>query len=124
VSWGLRSFTFDPGLDIQPKVNTAAPNNTDGFEIVNDAPAGQLEVYHDASTRKSLDDFLAGKEVELLIQVGSNPGFPGIWALWCYKIRYTGTTIGDDAGQIVLSLPFQVVTDPTSTLPRWAMCVG
>jgi len=124
VSWGLRSFSFDPGLDIQPKMNLAAPNDTDGFDIVNDAPVGQLEVYHDASTRKSLDDFLAGKEVELCIQSGSTPGYPGVHGLWCYKIRYTGATVGDDAGQITLTLPFEVVTDPTSTLPRWAQGVA
>jgi hypothetical protein len=125
VSWGLRAFNFDPGQDIQPKPNTAAPNNTDGFEIVNDLPVGQMTVTYDAITRKSIDDFLAGKEIELLIQVGSNPGFPGMFALWAEKIRYTGgNNPGDDAGQMILTLPFQVVTDPTSALPRWAMCVG
>lgn len=121
VSWGLRSFSFDPGLDIQPKMNLAAPNLTDGYEIVNDDPKGQIEVYYDSNTRKAIDDFLAGKEVVLFLQAGTVTGFPGVWALWCYKIRYTGPTLGDDAGQMTLTLPFQVVTDPTSSLPRWAI---
>ena len=124
VSWGLRTFSFDPGLDIQPKPNLAAPNDTDGFEIVNDNPAGQLEVFYDASTRKSIDDFLAGKEIGLMIQAGSTPGYPGVKGIYCHRIRYTGKSIGDDAGQMTLTLPFQVATDTTSTLPRWAVGVA
>lgn len=123
VSWGLKSLTFDLGLDIQPRVNLAAPNDTDGFAIVGDNPTGSLGVYYDASTRKSIDDFLNGKEVEMLAQFGGTPGNPGVFILYGYRIRYTGATIADDAGQIGLTLPFQVVYSPSmaSGLSRYAI---
>jgi hypothetical protein len=121
VSWAVKSFSFDPGLDIQPRVNVAAPNEHDGFELVGDNPTGTLEVYLDSSTRKALDDFLAGKLVTICVQSGSAPGFPGIFAVWCYQCRYTGATIGDDAGHVTLSLPFEVCDHDTSALPRYAI---
>jgi hypothetical protein len=121
VSWGVKSFSFDPGLDLQPRLNLAAPNEHDGFELVNDNPTGTLEVYLDSSTRKALDDFLAGKLVTICVQSGSSPGFPGIFAVWAYQCRYTGATIGDDAGHVTLSLPFEVVDHDTASIPRYAI---
>jgi len=121
---GLRSFTFDPGQDIQPKINLTAPNEIDGFEIVGDNPTGSIEVFVDSNTIEALEDFLSGKEITILVQANKAPGFPGVFAIWAYKCRYTGPTIGDDAGQITLSLPFQVIRHATSALPRWALGIG
>jgi hypothetical protein len=120
-SFKLRSFAFDLGLDIQPKANITAPNETDGFELVGDAPTGTIEVYQGSTERKALDDFLAGKQIEMIAQFGTTAGFPGVFVVWAYRIRYTGVTIGDDAGQVTLSLPFEVIYDPTSSLERYSI---
>lgn len=123
VAFKVRSFSFDPGLDIQPRPNLAAPNDIDGYELVGDNPTGVIEVYNGDNERKAIDDFLAGKEISALFQSGSTPGLPGVFVWYGYKIRYTGTTIGDDAGQITLSLPFQVIEDPSAPtgVPRFAV---
>jgi hypothetical protein len=123
TSFKLRSLTMDLGLDIQMRNNTNAPNDTDGFETVGDNPTGLIEVYNGDNERKALDDFLAGKEIQLIAQWGKTPGFPGVMVFYAYRIRYTGSTIGDDAGQITISLPFQVIEDPGAPtgVPRLAI---
>lgn len=122
-AFAIRSLNFDAGMDLQQRVNVNAPNDTDGFALVGDNPTGTIEVYNGATERKALDDFLAGKEITMLAQFGAAPGFPGVFIFYAYKIRYTGAAIGDDAGQVTLSLPFQVIEDPTAAagIPRYAI---
>ena len=119
-SFNLRSATFAQGLEIAPRNNLNSPNFTDGFEVVNDSPNGTIEVYYDSTERKAIEDFLNGKEVEMILQFGNAPGDSGVFVLWCNRIRYTGATIGDDAGLVTLSLPFEVVNNLSSSLPRYA----
>lgn len=123
VALKVKSFTFGTGLDIQPRTNTSAPNSTDGFETVGDDPNGTIEVYWDASERKAMDDFLAGKEIEMIYQCGAAPGFPGVFVFYAYRIRYMGAGLSDDAGNISVSLPFKVIEDPNaaSGIPRYAI---
>lgn len=125
TSINLQGFSFNPNLDIQPRTNHAAPNRTDGFEIVNDDPRGQLDVLLGGDTLASLDDFLAGRELTLLIQVNRTPGYPGVFFIWAYRVQYTGAELGDKSGLISVSLPFKVNTHVDSaTLPRYAIGIA
>lgn len=116
-------FSFDPGLNLVPKVNLNSPNQHDGFELAGDDPKGQVEIFYDSNERKALDDFLNGKLVEMLLQFGDTPGVPGCFALWVRKARYTGATIDDESGLVKLTLPFDVAHVPGSALPRWALAI-
>jgi hypothetical protein len=78
----------------------------------------------DSGTLSSLDDFLNGRELTLLIQVNRTVGYPGVFFIWAYKVQYIGHTIGDKAGLVALTLPFKVNTHTTSTLPRYAIGIG
>lgn len=119
-----RSFSVDLGLNIQPKVNLAAPNETDGCALRNDAPSGTIELFMDSDSKGAIQDFLKGAPKTLLIQAGKSTGDPGVWAFWAYEIEYTGAEVGDDAGAITVSLPFRVTNDTTSSLSRWMIGIG
>lgn len=116
-------FSFDPGLNLVPRVNLNSPNQLDGYELAGDNPTGSVEIFYDSNERKALDDFLNGKVVEMLLQFGDTPGTPGCFALWVRRAHYTGATIDDESGLVKLTLPFEASYVAGSALPRWAAAI-
>jgi hypothetical protein len=120
IEFEARSFSLDMGFVVQPKPNLAAPNETDGFALLGDAPSGSVDIFMGADSWSALESFMGGSEVTALIQCGTAAGAPGVFAFWAHKTVYTGHKIGDDGGQVTVSLPFRVVEDQTeTTLKRW-----
>jgi len=116
--------SIDLGIQIQPHINLAAPNQTDGFVIAGpDQPTGTIDVYLDSDSKEQIQDFLSGKPVRFLVQAGKAPGEPGVFGFWAYEIEYTGGEIQDDAGQKAVSLPWRVTEDTTTSLSRWMVGV-
>jgi len=117
--------SIDLGIQLQPHINLAAPNQTDGFVIAGpDQPTGTIDVYLDSDSKEQIQDFLSGKPVRLLIQAGKAVGEPGVFGFWAYEVEYSGGEIQDDAGQKAVSLPWRVTEDTTSSLSRWMVGVA
>jgi len=112
-----REGEIDLGLDIQPHENVAAPNGTDGFQLVDTNPTGTLSLWLDADSKEMYRDFIAGAAKTLLVQMGAAPGDPGILAFYSYAVEYTGSEHGEQGGQRIVTVPWRTVEDPAGT---WA----
>ena len=110
-----REGEIDLGLDVQPHENLAAPNGTDGFQLVDANPTGKISVWLDADSKEMYRDFIAGAAKTLLVQLGAAPGDPGILAFYSYAVEYTGAEHGEQGGQRVVSMPWRPVEDPAAT---------
>jgi hypothetical protein len=127
ISLPLTSYSFDPGFEIVDLPNVCAPNDTDGSEIINSRAKGALKVRLNATTRPLLNSFLTKREMTLLIQVGSAPGYPGISGIWCYSVSLSAAPIGDDGGNLSLDLAFEVNRSEAGLaleLPQWALMIA
>lgn len=124
VELDARSFAWDLGLDHQPHVNLNAPNGTDGFEQVRDAPSGTLELWLDDNSKDLRQKSRMGKPVTMLIQAGEHPGEPGVCAFWAYEVELTTDEDGDESGQRTVTLGWRATEDQTTTLPRWVIGIG
>jgi hypothetical protein len=118
-------FSFDPGYETPMRPNQMAPNYTDGYSLIDYKPTGAVTILVDTTNIEVIEKFIGGTQMTMLYQSGSNPGYPGIFAFWAYKVQYNGTEIGDLEGQISVELPFKVITDPTeSTLKSFLLGIG
>jgi len=117
-----RSVVIDWALEYAAKVNIAAPDQSDGFWRVKDAPTLTIEAWLDTDTKAALDDFYSGVDKTVLVQSGGGYGDPGVIGFWAYKAEYTGQPAGEDSGVRTQQLALRVIEDRTeTTLPRWIL---
>ena len=113
---------IDMGLDIQPHTNLAAPNQTDGFYVAGCRPTINVSAFIDADTKDEMRDFFAGVPKTVLVQSGQGYSDPGIVALWCYEMEYTGAEPGDESGISSVQLQMREIENRTQTaLPRFVL---
>ncbi len=124
VEFEPRGGEIDLGFDIQPHENLAAPNGTDGFQLVDSNPVGKLDLWLDSDSKTVYRDFIAGSAKTLLVQMGAAPGDPGILSFYSYAVEYTGAEHGEQAGQRVVSVPWRTVEDPAGSWAGSRFCLG
>jgi len=121
----LASFTIDLGQAVVAKAGLRNSNEQGGLDLTNDVVTGQIVALMNTDVIDQIARFTAGEPIELFIQCGAAPGYPGIFGLWAYKASYTGSQLADLEGQVQVTLPFLVHEDPTeTTLPRWAIGIA
>lgn len=125
VEFPLTSYNFTPGTVSTPLPNGAAPNWTDGFDLVNSSGAGQLVCTLDEITRRALDDRISMAPQTMLIQDGAIPGDPGILGFWANAVQYNEDALGDNTGTQQHTIDFEVIqADPCADFPAWAIAVA
>ena len=123
----LTGYTFDPGIETTDEVNICAPNDTDGQEIVNVHGKGTVKIRLTSTTRRLCRDFIAKRGLQMLIQMGSAPGYPGMFGLWAYDVSFDSGPIADDGGRLSLDIPFTVNRNETGLnlgLPQFAIMLS
>ena len=124
VEYEARSVNLDLALDIQPRVNLAAPNEIDGLDIRGDAPTGTIDLYLDDDAKAAIKRYIVGDTMPLLVQIGTQAGDPGVLAVFAPQVEITGVEIGDDSGAVTAQVQFRVTLDTTSDLERWMLGIG
>lgn len=118
-----RAVNIDLGLDIQPKVNLAAPNATDGVSIRDIKPTFTLDLFIDGDSELAYHKFVMGQPMQLLVQCNEAVGEPGVFVFYAYEVELTGFDVGEDAGLKTVQVQGRVTVDTTqSTIPQW--CIG
>jgi len=118
VELEARSFNVDLGLKIEMETNLALPDRRQTVLRL-DEPTFQLDLFLDSDAKLIAVKHMEGKPMRLLIQCGTTPGDPGVWAFWAYEAELTGVETGDDNGGITATVQGRVTLDTTTTLPRW-----
>lgn len=101
-------YSFDPGIEQLEQVNMAAPNDTDGRELINCRGKGTFKTRINSTTRRLLRDFEAKRELRLLIQVGSAPGYPGLAAIYAGSITFDSIPLDPASGEYEAAVPWTV----------------
>jgi len=113
-SYKCRRFKFDPGPVVTKQIDLSSPNHVAGWYLTGWEASGEVEVYLDSTDRTAIDDFVAGKEQQILMQTGVQGSDPGVFAVYCASCQFTGVSVADDTGGVTLTLPFKV-NRPTAT---------
>lgn len=118
VELEARSFNVDLGLKIELETNLTLPDRRQ-VVLRMDEPTFQIDLFLDSDAKLIAVKHMEGKPMRLLIQCGTTPGDPGVWAFWAYETELTSVETGDDNGAITATVQGRVTLDTTTTLPRW-----
>lgn len=124
VDLELVKFEFDLGVDLQLRQNLAAPGNVDAVELRNFDPKFTMGLHLRTDERDLMNDALYGQSKRLAVQLGDATADPGVWGLFCQEVEILETTVADDAGGLMVTVNGQVVVDPTSAMPWFAIYLG
>lgn len=109
VELNCLGWTFDPGIETKRKTNQCAPNDCDGYEIINVAPKGTFKTRMDSTTKRILRDAEGKKSWQFMLSSGSAAGYPGIMGVWAYDVTFAGIPqMADDAGEIVIDVQYEI----------------
>jgi hypothetical protein len=90
VALRLKSFEVDFGLQYEPDEDVHAPNGLLGQRLNRQPARGKFLGMMDATNDVLIDEHLSNRQINsLLIQVGSQVGFPGVLAFWAYDVQIT-----------------------------------
>ena len=124
TSYGVKSFNVALGLERQKITNMSAPNESGGFALTGYKPTGQIVFELNSSNKALMDDFMANNERELLIQVGSRPGFPGVLAIYAKAFSVESYQMQDDGGKITATMQVKMNYHTTDDIPVIAIGIG
>jgi hypothetical protein len=123
VEFEARTVNIDLGLDIQPKVNLAAPNALDGVTIRDIKPTFTADLFIDSDSELAYHKFVQGQPMQLLVQCNEAVGEPGVFVFYAYEVELTGFEIGEDAGLKTAQVQGRITVDTTqTTIPQG--CIG
>lgn len=130
----LESFSLNLNQKFTRKGCYGAPNHEAGWDFVSGNPTGQMvaklnTVYNSWWLENHLSVIpynAVDAEHGFLIQCGTKPGFPGVFAFWAASIQLTNVKITDGEGPLVITADWQVLDHDTDTsgLPAWALGIG
>jgi len=123
IEFEARAFSIDLGLKAEHETNITLPDRR-AVVLRGDEPTFQLELFLDTDAKGLAVKHIMGKPMTLLIQCGTTPGDPGVWAYWAYEVETISVTIGDDNGGLTATVQGRVTLDTTTSLSRWVMGAG
>ena len=123
----FRSFSCDLGLAYDLAYGVEAPNQVVGYRYAAIAPTGQFTAMIDSTNIELIEHQLTGRELtELLIQVGTNTGFPGVFALYGYKTQIRTLSFTKEGKNYSIQATWKINDHDTDTsgLPCVALGMG
>jgi hypothetical protein len=110
-----------------------APNHEAGWDLVRGTPTGQFVAKTSSANIRLIEDHLSiydnhgtAAANAFLIQCGTKPGYPGVFAFWAQSLQITDIKVEQGEGVLTSTVSWQVLDHDTDTtgLPPWAVGLG
>ncbi len=129
VAMRLKSGSINLGLSYALEESEGSPNGVLGYRLADCRPTGSFVGVVDtpAANGRVFSQRDSGRELSgLLVQIGTRPGFPGVFAFYGHRVQVTGCKVSDDGGKQIVEASWKLNDHDTDTsgLPTCALGIG